>query len=150
MIFIDERPAQPAGGEVDQTAWLEGVISSIPRVIIVNVDTLGIPDKQIRMQAGRRILARLIAKELGGGDSAGIPGEKLDAIESLLDPSIQVHAPHHMARRIFKQTDKTLAMIRDGQYARHQRIAGVYTYHWDSLRSMCLSKTSPPKFRTRD
>lgn len=150
MIFIDERSAQPAGGEADQTAWLQGVISSIPRVIVANVDSLGIPDKQVRMESGRRILARLVAKEIGVGNSARISGEKLDAIESLLDPSIQVYAPHHMARRIFAQTDKTMALMRDGQYVSHQRLAGVYVYHWDSLRSACLSEKSPPKFRTRD
>ena len=147
MIFIDEQPVKTAGATPDLTAWLGGVTSSLPRVIVVNVDSLGIADKQIRRESGRRVLSRLIAREFSGQANTLAASEKLEVIGSILDPSIQVYAPHHMARRIFGQTDSTLKLMREGQFIDFQRVAGVWVYHWDMLRAVCLSEKSSPKFR---
>lgn len=71
------------------------------------------------MQNERRVLTRLIASEIGGQSGADIAAEKLEVIGSILDPSTQVYAPHHIVRRIFEQTDKTLALMHEGQQLGH-------------------------------
>jgi hypothetical protein len=135
-----ESTIQNATG-TDINAWLYPVKASIPRLIIVNVDQLGLRPGQIKKESGLGILSRLMSDKVYGRKGAPVSNEALDLIKPLIDPSIIVMVPHQMAKRLFTLSDENLKVLRTEEIVEYQQINGTYVYHWDMLRSEWMGGT---------
>ena len=129
----------PQGTDIN--AWLYPVKASIPRLIIVNVDQLGLTSGQIKQESGLGILSRLMSDKVYGRKAAPVSNEALELIKPLIDPSIIVMVPHHMAKRLFALTDEDLKVLRTEEIVEFQQINGTFVYHWDMLRSEWMGGT---------
>ena len=125
----------------DLNAWLYPVKASIPRLIVVNVDQLGLSRGQIKQESGLGILSRLMSDKVYGRKASPVSNEALDLIKPLIDPSIIVMVPHHMAKRLFALTDEDLKVLRTEEIVEFQQINGTFVYHWDMLRSEWMGGT---------
>lgn len=131
--------ATPQGTDIN--AWLYPVKASMPRLIIVNVDQLGLTSGQIKKESGLGILSRLINDKVYGRKASPVSYEALDLIKPLIDPSIIVMVPHHMAKRLFALSDEDLKVLRTEEIVEYQQIIGTFVYHWDMLRSEWMGGT---------
>lgn len=140
-----EQILTPHGTDIN--AWMHHIQASIPRTIIVNIDELRLSALQIKQESGLNILCRLMADKIGGRKNTPVADEKLTIIKSLIDPSIIVMIPHHMAKRLFRLSDKDLKELRMEEIVDYQQVSGTFVYHWDMLRSEWMAGTFKPLYQ---
>lgn len=137
-----EHVLTPHGTHIN--AWMHPIQASIPRIIIVNSDELGLSARQIKQESGLNILSRLMINKMKRGKGASATEAELNLIKPLIDPSIIAMVPHHMVKRIFNLSDEILKELRLDEYVEYQEISTTYVYHWDMLRSEWMSGTLNP------
>ncbi|MCH8547384.1 MAG: hypothetical protein LAT80_00815 [Balneolaceae bacterium] len=125
----------------DINSWMQPIQASIPRTIIVNIDELGLSARQIKQESGLSILCRLMVDKVYGRKTAPVSNDALDMIKPLIDPSIIVMVPHHMAKRLFALSDEDLKVLRIEEIVEYQEVSSTFVYHWDMLRSEWMGGT---------
>jgi len=139
MMLNNNHVITPQG--IDINAWLQPIQASIPRTLVVNIDELGLPARQIKQESGLDILSRLMSDNIYGLKAAPVSNDALNIIKPLIDPSIIVMVPHHMAKRLFALSDEDLKVLRTEEIVEYLEISGTFVYHWDLLRSEWMSGT---------
>ncbi|NBC64636.1 MAG: hypothetical protein GVY07_03080 [Bacteroidetes bacterium] len=134
-----EQVLTPHGTDIN--AWMHNIQASIPRIIIVNTDELGMSASKIKKESGLNILSRLMIDRMRGRKGASATEAELNLIKPLIDPSINVMVPHHMVKRIFNLSDDILKELRLDEYVEYQVVSNTYVYHWDMLRPEWMSGT---------
>jgi|GEM_PF-1551677 hypothetical protein len=134
-----EQVLTPHGTDIN--AWMHPIQASIPRIIIVNSDELGLTARQIKQESGLNILSRLMIDRMRGRKGASATEADLNLIKPLIDSSIIVMVPHHMVKRLFGLSDEDLKVLRTEEIVEYQEISGTFVYHWDMLRSEWMGGT---------